>query len=284
MPDRASGDCKQVRLARAWALMMAGSAVAGQCSAADLWGGSVGLTSDYLVRGISRSDGQPALQLDVHYSSSEAFIAGAFASSARADPQERTDAELSAFLGFAWTAGSGWHGRLLATHYGYAGRERASQYDYDELDLDLAYRDWIELSMAYSPDSPRLLPGDSLRRVVAGSADIDLHRPLIGRLSGALGVGYYRLAGVAASGEAESGPGYASAGPGHGYGGAGDSYGGAGDTYGSVGYAYGSAGLIYDVAPLSLTVTFVDAGNAARSLYDKTAAGGRWTVTAIYRF
>ena len=38
---------------------------ASRCAAADSWGGSLDLTSDYLVRGISRTDDQPALQFDL---------------------------------------------------------------------------------------------------------------------------------------------------------------------------------------------------------------------------
>ena len=75
------------------------------------------MTSDYLVRGISRSEERPALQLDVHYLSSSGIIAGLFASNTRMDPDLPTDAELNAFVGYAWASGSDWHGRILAGHY-----------------------------------------------------------------------------------------------------------------------------------------------------------------------
>src|SRR5690348_2212837 len=48
--------------------------------------GSVALTSDYRFRGITLSDGLPALQLDVDWSAPQGWYAGAFASSARLAP------------------------------------------------------------------------------------------------------------------------------------------------------------------------------------------------------
>jgi len=42
---------------------------------ADSWGGSLAVTSDYLVRGISRTYDRAALQLDLHYSNTAGFVA-----------------------------------------------------------------------------------------------------------------------------------------------------------------------------------------------------------------
>ena len=61
-----------------------------QCAAADVWGGSLALTSDYFVRGISRSNDQAALQLDLHYLNASGFVAGLFASNTQIDPDEPT--------------------------------------------------------------------------------------------------------------------------------------------------------------------------------------------------
>ena len=63
-------------------------------AAADQWGGSVDLTSDYVVRGISRSNDQAALQVDLHYLNTSGFLAGVFASNSRIDPNQPVDVEL----------------------------------------------------------------------------------------------------------------------------------------------------------------------------------------------
>lgn len=248
MLDTVSVGRDPARLIRARVILLAaGAAIAVPCTAADLWGGSIELTSDYLVRGISRSDGQAAVQLDLHYANASGFIAGAFASTVRVDPASGSTVEVAGFVGYAWTPGNEWRSRLLATHYAYPGTENASRYDYDEVDFATTYGDWIEFSVQYSPDSPRYLEYGAFQRVAAESGEVDVHQPLIGRLSGSLGAGYYHLASAA-------------------------------------GYAYGSAGLLYDIARMSFAVSFVDAGNAAKSLFYNTAAGGRWTGTVIWRF
>ena len=109
------------------------------CAAADVWGGSVGVTSDYILRGVSRSNGRAALQVDLHYLNASGFVAGLFGSNTQIDPREPKDVELDAFLGFAWTAGNDWHGKVLASHYLYPWNRDGSGYDYDELDVDLAF-------------------------------------------------------------------------------------------------------------------------------------------------
>ena len=62
--------------------------VAPQCVRAEGFGGSLDVTTDYLVRGISRSHHHSALQLDLHYLTPSGFVADFFASNTQfADAQ-----------------------------------------------------------------------------------------------------------------------------------------------------------------------------------------------------
>src|SRR5271165_4487204 len=72
---RGSGGCEVVRLV-AGGIALSLSLVVGSARSegADLWGGSLGLTSDYIVRGITRSNDQAALQLDLHYLNSSGLV------------------------------------------------------------------------------------------------------------------------------------------------------------------------------------------------------------------
>jgi uncharacterized protein (TIGR02001 family) len=219
------------------------------CEGADVWGGSIDLTSDYLVRGISRSDDHLALQLDLHYVSSSGFVAGAFASSTQIDPDARRDAELSAFLGYVWSDGNDWQGKVLAANYSYPWNQAGSLYNYDEIDLQVSYQQWIQLALALYPDVRRYSYGGGAAHVMAESAELNLQRPLIGKLSATAGVGYYEL-----------------------------------DGADGVGYAYWSVGAAYDWAPISIGLSYVGASAAANSLYYNAAVGGRWSGTVIWRF
>ena len=84
-------------------------------------------------------------------------MAGAFASSTQIDSKESRDVELSGFIGYAWNVTDNWRGKVLASHYAYPWNQAGSHYDYDELDFDLAYQDWLHFSLSYSPNSPRFL-------------------------------------------------------------------------------------------------------------------------------
>jgi uncharacterized protein (TIGR02001 family) len=217
--------------------------------AADVWEGSLDITSDYLVRGISRSDNQGAVQGEWHYAGASGFIAGLFASSAKIDPHEHRGVELSPFLGYAWTSGSDWHGKIVASHYAYPWNDHGRQYHYDELDLDFAYQSWLDLDLVYSPNSMQYLPHRGLVNATAESADVNLQWPLQRRLSAIGGLGYSYQNGPEAGG-----------------------------------YVYWSLGAAYDFGPVSLALSYVDSSAAAKTLFYNAAAGSRWLGTVTWRF
>src|SRR5580692_6469922 len=101
--------------------------------AAESWGGSFAVTSDYLVRGISRSNQGVALQADLHVATDLGVVGGIFASSAQFDPGDHRSAELSAFIGYAWQPNTRWRAKMLASYYGYAWNDSGSLYNYAEL-------------------------------------------------------------------------------------------------------------------------------------------------------
>jgi uncharacterized protein (TIGR02001 family) len=248
LPERGYDSCALARLLPA-VVAVGCLAVSPHCIAADLWGGSLALTSDYFMRGVSRSNDRAALQLDLHYINPSGFLAGLFASNTQIDPAEPRDAELSGFLGYVWSTGTDWHGKVLGTYYSYPWNQAGSRYNYDELDLDMAYQGWIDVQLAYSPDSPRYVPYRGHIAVGAESAEVNLQRSLMGKLSGSAGIGYYYLQGP-----------------------------------GATGYTYWSAAAVYDWAPVTLSVSYVRTSSDASALFYNAAVRGRWTGTVIWRF
>ncbi|HEY3851326.1 MAG TPA: TorF family putative porin [Steroidobacteraceae bacterium] len=220
-----------------------------RCLGADTWGGSLDLTSDYFVRGISRSDNRPALQLDLHYLDASGFLADLFASSTQIDPQAKRDAELSAFLGYVWSGSGDWQGKILVGNYSYPWNADGSRYNYDEVDVELAYREWLRAVLAYSPDTRRYLYDRGLVRGQAESAELDAQRSVVGKLSATAGIGFYQL-----------------------------------DGAGAAGYGYWSVGAAYDLAPVALTLSYVGTTRQASGLFYTPAGNGRWSGTIIWRF
>ena len=220
-----------------------------RCVGADVWGGSLGITSDYIVRAISRSNARAALQFDLHYLNGSGFLAGLFASNTQFDSEDRRDVEIDGFLGFAWSAGNDWHGKILANHYTYPWNQAGSGYDYDEFDVDLAFQQWLSAAFVYSPNAWRYLRSLGLIGVTSESAEVNVQRPVLGKLSATAGVGYSHYDGPS---------------PG--------------------GFAYWSVGAAYDLAPVALVLSYVNTTAGAKALFYNAAAEGRWTGTVIWRF
>jgi uncharacterized protein (TIGR02001 family) len=244
--NRGRGDCALWGAVSVSALLLMG---APRCLRAEGFGGSLDVTTDYLVRGISRTDDHSAVQLDLNYLDSSGFLADFFASNTQFDPNAPRDAELSAFLGYVWAQGPDWRGKILVGNYSYPWNRAGSFYNYDEVALEAAYRDWLRIDIAYSPDTRRYDYDRGPVRGQAEWAELNLQYPLIGKLSAAGGVGYYELDGANAAG-----------------------------------YAYWSIGAVYDIARVSLAVSFVGASSEANLLFYNAAVGGRWSGTVIWRF
>jgi uncharacterized protein (TIGR02001 family) len=219
------------------------------CVRAEALGGSLDVTSDYFVRGISRSDDHSALQLDLHYLDPSGFVADFFASNTQFNPNASRDAELSAFLGYIWAAGPDWQGKILVGNYSYPWNQAGSFYNYDEIAFEAGYRDWLRVDIAYSPDTRRYYYDRGAVRNQAEWAELNLQHPLIGKLSATAGIGYYELDGANA-----------------------------------MGYSYWSIGAAYDISPVSFALSFVGASREANLLFYNAAVGGRWSGTVIWRF
>lgn len=250
MLGRGSGGREVVRLVANGIVvtlgLVVGSAHGGE---ADLWGGSVGVTSDYLVRGISRSNDHGALQLDLHYADASGFVAGVFASNTQINPHSPDDAEIDAFLGFAWTKGNDWQGRVLLSHYAYPWNRAGAAYNYDELAVEVSYRGWLNVDAIYSPNAPIVSPYGDLIGVASESAEVNLQHRVLGKLSATAGVGYTHYAGQDPTG-----------------------------------YGYWSIGAAYDLAPVSLVLSYVNTTATAKALFYNAAADGRVMGTIVWRF
>lgn len=127
-------------------------AVSGAASAAEV-SAYVSLTSDYVWRGVSQSDGHAAAALGLDANFENGFYAGAWASSVDIDqrPQNRRDTELAYYAGYSADVGERWSvgGRVVA--FTYPGQEGALDYNYEEYSLIVNYNDALWLEYAYSP-------------------------------------------------------------------------------------------------------------------------------------
>ena len=217
--------------------------------AGERWGGSVALTTDYRLRGISQSDESPAVQIDLHYDAASGWLAGLWASTIRRNRYQPTSGEVDALVGYRWAIDSDWSAKLTAVHYMYPWDSLAHSYDYDELIAATAYRDRAFLTVAYSPDAVPFPARWQAGRPAALSYELTLRLPLAASLFGSGGVGHYQLHDQQASS-----------------------------------YWYWSAGLGYGLERLHFDLTYFGTSSIANSLFYDEVAGNRWAGTVTWSF
>ncbi|MFC5743532.1 TorF family putative porin [Dyella tabacisoli] len=97
--------------------------------------GSVTLVSDDRFRGVSLSDGRPAVQVAIAYDHADGWYAGAFASSVRLEQGGRSGAQGLVYMGFARRISPGLSWELGSQYTRFSGHEH---YAYPEIYIGLA--------------------------------------------------------------------------------------------------------------------------------------------------
>src|SRR5574337_82858 len=138
--------------------------------AAEPWGGALALTSDYVFRGVSQTDGQAAVQADLHARSGTGWFGGAWASTVKPAPSYETAHELDLYAGYGWALSDRWAATIAYVRYLYPDAPPYSHYDAYELSAALRFDDRLSLSAAVSPDARRYsVAGWSARRTGPGT-------------------------------------------------------------------------------------------------------------------
>jgi uncharacterized protein (TIGR02001 family) len=196
-------------------LLLAGAARAGLAElAGELTpGGEIALTSDYIYRGVSQSDGHGAVQADLHVGTPGGTFAGVWASSRDQDLEPGANAVLEAYLGHRFSLGSTWSATLSARSHSYLG---ASSYDpsddYQEISAAVTYLDSWSLSVTSIPNAVRYWFYTRLTREPAWVGDTSGQWLLGRQVFVTAGAGYYRTQGPGSGVDRATGYGYGNAG------------------------------------------------------------------------
>lgn len=118
------------------------------------FGGYATLTSDYVKRGVTQSDGDPAFQLGSEVSLDNGFYMGAWASTIDISngPSRQRDLEVNYYAGYSLDASDSWRISAGLVSYTYPGQTGNVDYDYVEYMLGASFDDRVWLDFAYSPD------------------------------------------------------------------------------------------------------------------------------------
>ena len=236
-------------LALAIPLLLGGGAASG----AEGWSGSLAVTTDYIERGVSQSDGDPALQGSIAFWHPTGWYAGAWASNGdtprRYYASSGTHAELNLFAGYTLRPESDWVLDAHAVRYLYPNDPAPVSYNYNELTLSAAWRGRLYASLSVSPDTTVYSQAGWARNRTATTLELSMQQPLSRWLTLIAGVGRHDVA-----------------------------------TTPNVGYYYGSASLALQLRRITLEVGEYVTSGEARRLFGSRLAGTRTVGTVSVSF
>lgn len=213
------------------------------------WNGSLALTSDYILRGISQNYGNLAYQGGLSYRSGAGWYAGAWASTIEPFPYGKHSVEVDGFAGYAWSLGPRWSARANYTRYAYAFDKRRVSYDYDELALSLAFEDRLAATVSWQPDSTGYSSLGYAHRRPSWAWELSGRQPLAHGFALIASAGYYDTR----------------------------------QLYGE-GYGAGSIGLSYARRHVELAVNRFFVNSTIYRLFDDASADGLWVGSLVLRF
>ena len=218
------------------------------------WGGSLAVTSDYIYRGVSESNGRAALQADVHADTPQGTFAGAWASTRDRALEPGAGYDFEVYLGHRFDLSSAWNATLSARSHYFPGATGEVSDDFQELSAVLTWLDRWTLSASAIPNAVRYWYYRRLSRSPAGIVETT-GQWLIGEgLFVTAGAGYYRSSGNGAR------------------------------RLAATGYAYGNAGLAFERRRWRLDIGYFFAEEQARELLPYPLARHRVAGTVSWRF
>lgn len=218
------------------------------------FGGSLALTSDYIYRGVSASDGHVAAQADLHLENSATYV-GIWGSTRANELYPYAHYEAEVYVGHRFELGGSWSSSVSArAHYFVAGTPEGAA-DYEELAASLTWSDRWTLSVSALPNAPHYWFEDRLGRGRAWAVESSGQWLLgVEGLFVTAGAGYYYANGT-----------------------------GAGIAAGG-GYAYGDVGLAFEHRRWRIDVGYFVAQDEAGRLTPYPVPHDRLAATLAWRF
>jgi uncharacterized protein (TIGR02001 family) len=118
-------------------------------------GGTLAVTSDYIYRGVSQSDGHGALQADLHASSFAGTFAGVWATTRDDDFEPGTSGEIQISVGQRFSLSTTWSATVAGRADYFVGGAARHSDDYQEICAVLSWLDRYTLSFTAIPNAVR---------------------------------------------------------------------------------------------------------------------------------
>lgn len=109
------------------------------------------LVSDYVFRGVSQTDFDPALQAGVDYSFGDSgFYVGAWGSNVDFGSEDGSDFEVDLYVGYNVDLSDDWNLDLNVTRYNYLGTNEGFSGNYNEFITVLTYSEMLSFTLGYT--------------------------------------------------------------------------------------------------------------------------------------
>lgn len=211
--------------------------------------GSLGVTSDFVFRGLSLTRGGPAPQASLDVEFPREFYVGGFVAAADPNPGPSPGVEFDVWAGRYWSLPRAFSVDLRLSQYTYPDDPRRVSYDRTELTGTLGWRNRLFLSAIYSPNTRAVGSSPGYRNDGAWALEVSGSYPLNDRFAVAAGVGHYDLDGV----------------------------------YGAS-YGYWNATVTARIQPFEIQLAYLGTEGRAGDLFLPSTVGQRVAVTALWRF
>jgi uncharacterized protein (TIGR02001 family) len=211
--------------------------------------GSVGVTSDFVFRGLSLTRGKPTAQasLDVEFPSE--FYLGGFVAGADPNPGPSPALEFDVWAGKYWRLADDLSFDLRLSQYTYPDDPRRANYNRSEITGTLGFRDRLFVAAIYSPNTEAVGSSPGYDDGGAWAVEISGRHAFNDRLSLAVGAGLYGLERVYHDN-----------------------------------FVYWNATLIANLSPFELQLGWLGIDHQAEDHFRDDAIGNRLAFTALWRF
>jgi len=220
--------------------------------AQDRFGGSISITNDYRVRGLTQTRNKPAIQGGVHARFDSGWFVGAWASTMDRNQGPSATYEIDAYVGVAWTLSPDWNAKLSVAHYWYPDDPARSRYEYDEISASLTFRAQLTATVSWAPNIGYFGRYEGDRQMGRGSAiayELTGLQPITSSLSLTAGVGYNDLT----------------------------------DIF-QIGYWYWNTGVTYSVGAVQFDLSRIDNDSTAKRLFGSMRTKAGWTAAVSWSF
>jgi uncharacterized protein (TIGR02001 family) len=181
------------RRIRTWFLVCLAGCGAARAEESRILTGSIGLTSDFVYRGLSLTRGKPTGQASIDLEFANRFYVGGFVAGADPNPGPSPALEVDAWLGRYWRFASDYSFDIRLSQYTYPDDPRRVNYNRSEITGTLGFDNRLFVAAIYSPNTRALGSSPGYRDGDVWALEVSARQPLSERFSLSAGVGHYSL-------------------------------------------------------------------------------------------